>query len=238
MAKTDNLTDFLTDVADAIREKKGTTDLINPQDFASEIASIEGGDAPLPQRVNYIRRTNEGYIDTGVSGANSNLRIKVRYSMRAFPSGYWMFIGAYKDENTNATRILFYGQDSVLASLNSKAASSISLYRSPKATGIVYTDEIYPSSSTSFALNANGTGKSLGRTIGNVLDGNIRIFAAGTDAVDIDLYDCQMYDGDTLIRNFIPDYQNEQFGLFDTVTKQFYGNIGEGEFYGEVLEIG
>lgn len=43
MAKNDNLKDFLTDVADAIREKKGTTDAINPQDFSSEIASIESG---------------------------------------------------------------------------------------------------------------------------------------------------------------------------------------------------
>ena len=43
MAKTDNLTDFLTDIADAIREKKGTTGTINPQDFSSEIASIESG---------------------------------------------------------------------------------------------------------------------------------------------------------------------------------------------------
>lgn len=42
MAKDDNLKDFLTDVADAIREKKGTTDLINPQDFSAEIASIKG----------------------------------------------------------------------------------------------------------------------------------------------------------------------------------------------------
>lgn len=44
MAKTDNLTDFMTDVANAIREKKGTTDLINPQDFSAEIASIESGE--------------------------------------------------------------------------------------------------------------------------------------------------------------------------------------------------
>ena len=43
MAKTDNLTDFLTGVADAIRTKKGTTALINPQDFESEIASITTG---------------------------------------------------------------------------------------------------------------------------------------------------------------------------------------------------
>lgn len=43
MAKNDNLKDFLVDVADAIREKKGTTDAINPQDFSSEIASIQSG---------------------------------------------------------------------------------------------------------------------------------------------------------------------------------------------------
>ena len=43
MGKINNLTDFLTDVADAIREKKGTTDLINPQDFSDEIRNIESG---------------------------------------------------------------------------------------------------------------------------------------------------------------------------------------------------
>ena len=41
MSKENNLTDFLTDVADAIREKKGTTEKINPQDFSDEIKSIK-----------------------------------------------------------------------------------------------------------------------------------------------------------------------------------------------------
>lgn len=45
MAKNDNLGDYLTDIANAIREKKGTTEPINAQEFASEIASIEGGDS-------------------------------------------------------------------------------------------------------------------------------------------------------------------------------------------------
>lgn len=52
MAKENNLSDFLSDIASAIREKKGTTEPINAQDFASEIASIETGggmvvDAPI-----------------------------------------------------------------------------------------------------------------------------------------------------------------------------------------------
>ena len=52
MAKTNNLTDFLTDVANAIRSKTGDTGLINPQDFSARIAAIEtgggGGDTPSP----------------------------------------------------------------------------------------------------------------------------------------------------------------------------------------------
>ena len=43
MAKNNNLTDLLTDVANAIREKKGSSDPINPQNFSDEIASIETG---------------------------------------------------------------------------------------------------------------------------------------------------------------------------------------------------
>ena len=42
MSKTDNLGDFLADLANAIRTKKGTTDPINAQNFVSEIESIEG----------------------------------------------------------------------------------------------------------------------------------------------------------------------------------------------------
>lgn len=43
MAKNNNLKDFLTDIANAIRAKKGTTEEINPQDFSSEIESIKSG---------------------------------------------------------------------------------------------------------------------------------------------------------------------------------------------------
>ncbi len=40
MAKTDNLTDFLTSLADKIREHTGETGTINPQDFEDKIDSI------------------------------------------------------------------------------------------------------------------------------------------------------------------------------------------------------
>ena len=43
MSKTDNLHDYLSDLAEAIREKKGTQDPINAQSFADEIRGIESG---------------------------------------------------------------------------------------------------------------------------------------------------------------------------------------------------
>ena len=43
MARTDNLNNFLTDVADSIREKKGTTELIPASEFDTEIDSISSG---------------------------------------------------------------------------------------------------------------------------------------------------------------------------------------------------
>lgn len=51
MAKNNNLKDFLTDIADAIRRKKGTTDYINPQDFSNEIDSIESGGDSIIQKI-------------------------------------------------------------------------------------------------------------------------------------------------------------------------------------------
>ena len=60
MARINTLGNFLTDVADAIREKKGTTDTILASNFDTEIASIEsGGDI------------NEYLSDTITSGNNS-----------------------------------------------------------------------------------------------------------------------------------------------------------------------
>lgn len=48
MARTNNLTDFLTDVADAIRTKKGSQETIQASDFDTEIENLpSGGGADL-----------------------------------------------------------------------------------------------------------------------------------------------------------------------------------------------
>ena len=67
MAKNDNLKDLLTDVADAIREKKGTTDLINPQDFGSEIRGIESGSSMWTGHVDVEGLKAIGWTDEDIA---------------------------------------------------------------------------------------------------------------------------------------------------------------------------
>lgn len=58
------------------------------------------------------------------------------------------------------------------------------------------------------------------------------------DVVDekakMSLYECEFYEGDRVIRHFIPAKRNSdsEYGLYCTITKQFYTNSGSGSFSG------
>ena len=63
------LSTLLKDVADAIRAKKGTTATINPQNFASEIASIEGGGGYTVDDIALRLVSGDLHLSTDVIGA-------------------------------------------------------------------------------------------------------------------------------------------------------------------------
>ena len=67
MADTSNLSNFLTDVANSIRNKKGTTEEIPAANFDTEIASIETGvdTSDATATVDDILNTGTAYIATG-----------------------------------------------------------------------------------------------------------------------------------------------------------------------------
>lgn len=79
MARTNNITDFLTDVADAIKEKTGDSTAIPASQFDTKIASIETGgiyqekSLTINQNGNYVLSPDTGYDAI----SNVNLAITV-----------------------------------------------------------------------------------------------------------------------------------------------------------------
>lgn len=67
MTKNNNLKDFVTGVANAIRNKKKTTNLINPQDFETEIETIQTGvdTSDATATANDIRLNKTAYVASG-----------------------------------------------------------------------------------------------------------------------------------------------------------------------------
>lgn len=66
MAKNDNLIHYLTDIANAIREKNGTSDPINAQDFANEIKN--GGNSGGGGSVDTIEYWDVSRLDKEFAG--------------------------------------------------------------------------------------------------------------------------------------------------------------------------
>lgn len=102
MSKTDNLTDFLTDVADAIREKKGTTEKINPQDFSEEIRGIqsgEGGNATIE------------YTDKTIFGPKSYKSVEIKEGVKEIDR-YALYYATNIESITVPSSITSWGTDS------------------------------------------------------------------------------------------------------------------------------
>ena len=222
----------------------GTEDLNDPlteqealiEELKAELQGKAAGGGNTPSARALVRR-GIGYIDTGIDGANSNLRIEIRYEFLTMPTTYFNLVYAYVDESTNSTRIIYNKHSVVYACLNSTPSSSLS-HTLTRYVNVVYTDILQPANSTTFAYKTNGVQTTKARTSGAALVGkSIRLFAASTtnDNVSLKVYYLKIFDGDTLVRDFIPYVApSGECGLYDKVTEQFFGNAGGGTFEVEV----
>lgn len=147
MARNNNLTDFLTDVADAIRAKKGTTGLINPQNFSSEIESIISGSI-----------CSVSQITTGVYSPTSDTTL-INFEITGMPFRPKIFLMRNADAITSNTSSSPYNVI-LCAMINNNDYSTI-----------LYTDPILSAnrraSITSFVVRASSTVSQGGTSDGN-----------------------------------------------------------------------
>lgn len=186
------------------------------------------------QEVEYIRSTSGGgqWIDTGVPGENSNLRIDISYMWDVVPGGgsYQNIINAYINETSNCTRIVQYGASTTYIDVNIRANRS-PVYRSTRVAGTRYNDSL-----TRNYYDVNGERLVLAETAtGSSNDHNLHLFSTsihGGFAKSLRLYNCKLYDGNTILRDFVPCYRKSdgEIGLYDKVNDKFYTNEGNGEF--------
>lgn len=94
MARIDNLTNFLTDIANAIRTKKGTQDPINAVNFDTEIESIEIGSGGIATGLEYNSVDSDGFPVIVTTNGLTKL-----------PTGFFRNVNENNGQFTRMTRI-------------------------------------------------------------------------------------------------------------------------------------
>lgn len=128
MARTDTLPHFLTDVADAIREKKGTQETIQASDFDTEIENLpSGGGADL----------SEYFTDTISAGTNVSALDSGWYAtLKKIPalqvsgtSADYMFVGYIADlpmiDMSNVISMKYFASNSETTSIPQYDTSNV-----------------------------------------------------------------------------------------------------------------
>ena len=263
MARINNLTNFLTDVASAIKAKTGDSSLIPASQFDTKITGIQTGhldnteyqeantnldnilyqsENVLPdayQQVEYLESTGTQYINTGVSYANDLLvKDKVLYTVLDDEVSTKTI---YRLSGVSAT--LYWG---VCKRGNTSAWtwSAGSITSVPVQTFLKYQLEINMSTNEVYA-NGDLVGS---RSTTSTGTGNMYLFASknatkdevNSSEYDIRRYGTEIYKSGILIRNFVPCYRksDNEAGMYDTVNGVFYTNQGTGDFVvGEDIDI-
>lgn len=178
------------------------------------------------QEVEYIESTGTQWIDTDIKGAD-NIGIKATISDLTI-SGDTNFLGA---RITGGQRLVLnynggywgYGFNSyvktdIVANVNQKNVLELNFKNSR-------------------VFKANEDSVNISDTITNEIPA-LFLFRQRTTSESVSysykMYGCQISQGNSVIRNYIPVYDTltQKYGMWETVQGKFYGNDGTGDFTG------
>ena len=130
MADTSNLSSFLTDVANAIREKKGTEDQIPAIDFDTEIKSIETGVLTQEEYNNCANLTRQilGEFDTPseIITSYDTYFLVGKEAVRTHDSETFMVVLGHKDPGYDTSSLLTFDLSKYVIDVNK--ISKVELY--------------------------------------------------------------------------------------------------------------
>mgnify|MGYP003291880365 CR=1 FL=1 len=251
MARIDTLANFLTDVAAAIKSKTGKTGLITPANFDTEILNIttgsgsgSGGDDEetiiLPAEYLLLDRLisyGGEHIDTGLlPSATLGFEIDFRISNEMAANSHARSILGCRHPNyyTNAYQLTTYttlSDGDYGGAFAFGSVSSSSEYRYIKAPGNMNNyRRLKVSLKNAVFTDADGNQTTFTENLTFSDPVTIYLFAynesdyKASEQSDMTLYRCKFYDGDTLIRDFVPALRrsDDVAGLYDRVEDTFY----------------
>ena len=206
-----------------------------------------------PNILKYIQSNGTQYIKTGVN-AGANTKIELKFGI--VPGHDYGTYVATHDDSTKAKPQAILGSD-----WNTKGIFLLTQYNQFKYHCMQTTGQINGVtangvfSDKTITEYGNGGDGIILQTNGDTLtvDGNVYKIPATNntpDAKEIKIFDtdgthtartpgtyklyyCKIWDGDQLVRDFVPYNENGNIGLYDNVSEQFFANSGSGVFVGE-----
>lgn len=183
------------------------------------------------QQLEYIESTGTQYIDTGlIANQDTGFEIDFTTNNALSTSGYGSIFGARTSSQNNEYQLTTYSADNsykgTLRYGNSKSYNA-GFNNTTERQHMILKNKVYTGNSnesiqldstfetpvnlTIFGLNQNGT---------ITQNGQVR------------LYSFKIYDGNTLVRDFVPSIRttDDSIGLYDVQNNQFYTNSGTGSF--------
>ena len=237
--------DITTNVESSLSNRAGkyiitysATDGSGNTSTVRRVIGVDGSFERYYTRVDYIESTGTQYIDTGVI-ANQNTGFDIDFITynkidKGSIYGSGTIFGARKTYRDSGFQLTTYNNASLLGHFLFGTNSSYEDIR--YSAGIVPgTRQKISFKNNILTLPDNSTTTVTDYTF--TTPSTLAIFALNQDGSIVEysktkLYNFKIYDGDTLIRNFIPCYRNSdtEVGLYDLVDNKFYTNSGTGKF--------
>ena len=207
--------------------------------IAAALCGASAAFAALPAgytQLTYIESSGTQYIDTGVV-PQSNSRLVCDFQYTSLPASGGIAWNGWCAGGSRDALLFGISGGNFSASACSPGGGSI-VYVSTGVPADVdrHTVDIQ-NSAMCFDGNSFATG-----TLGNTFTANDKMYlfarhigwsSGGVDShCSMRIYSCQIYAGDTLVRNYIPACRDSDgaVGLFDLKNGEFFGNAGTGSF--------
>lgn len=174
--------------------------------------------------LNYIRSSSGQFIDTGIK-CNDRLKIQAKFSIHAsLAHVYFGNLGAGESDTLRFFSApnpdlwyLDYGSGENLNRISGGSPVLDTIYNFE--IGNRYIKDLDTNTDIVSSTSVSFTEKSY----------NIHI---GGDDSEFSIYYCKIYNGNTLVRDLVPAMMNSDgtIGLYDKVSRNFFGNSGSGKF--------